>query len=94
MAGMVTHKTDWFDLTKPGCSSKAPAHHGDGRRLRPLAGRRLSAGRHGIGMLSIGGTSDDALKAHAANWRVYDETPGRTARWPTVPSGASSPSPM
>jgi limonene 1,2-monooxygenase len=34
----------------------------------------LAAGRHGIGMLSIGGTSDDALKAHASNWRLYEES--------------------
>jgi len=34
----------------------------------------LAAGRHGIGMLSIGGTSDDALKAHANNWRLYEES--------------------
>jgi limonene 1,2-monooxygenase len=34
----------------------------------------LSAGKHGIGMLAIGGTSDDALKAHASNWKVYEET--------------------
>ena len=33
----------------------------------------LAAGKHGIGMLSIGGTSDDALKAHASNWGVYEE---------------------
>jgi limonene 1,2-monooxygenase len=34
----------------------------------------LAAGRHGIGMLSIGGTSEDALKAHASNWGVYEES--------------------
>jgi limonene 1,2-monooxygenase len=34
----------------------------------------LSAGKHGIGMLAIGGTSDDALKAHASNWGVYEES--------------------
>jgi limonene 1,2-monooxygenase len=42
----------------------------------------LAAGKHGIGMLSIGGTSDDALKAHASNWGVYEETArahGKTA---------------
>src|SRR5260370_30009292 len=42
----------------------------------------LSAGKHGIGMLSIGGTSDDALKAHASNWGVYEESAkahGKTA---------------
>ena len=26
-----------------------------------------------IGMLSIGGTSDDALQAHAANWKIYTD---------------------
>ena len=34
----------------------------------------LAAGKHGVGMLSIGGTSDDALKAHASNWGVYEAT--------------------
>jgi limonene 1,2-monooxygenase len=34
----------------------------------------LTAGKHGIGMLALGGTSDDALKAHADNWKVYEET--------------------
>jgi limonene 1,2-monooxygenase len=33
----------------------------------------LAAGRHGLGMLSIGGTSDDALAAHANNWRMCEE---------------------
>ncbi|MEL0018366.1 MAG: hypothetical protein VW709_00700, partial [Rickettsiales bacterium] len=33
----------------------------------------LAAGKHGIGMLSIGGTNDDALKHHAANWRMCEE---------------------
>ncbi|MGZ0189061.1 MAG: LLM class flavin-dependent oxidoreductase, partial [Alphaproteobacteria bacterium] len=32
----------------------------------------LAAGKHGLGMLSIGGTSDDALKAHASNWGVAE----------------------
>src|SRR5260370_30144204 len=34
----------------------------------------LMAGKYGIGMLSIGGTSDEALEAHASNWRVYEES--------------------
>ena len=34
----------------------------------------LAAGRHGIGMLSIGGTSDEALKAHANNWSIYEQS--------------------
>jgi hypothetical protein len=32
----------------------------------------VAAGKHNIGMLSIGGTSDEALKAHASNWSVYE----------------------
>ena len=42
----------------------------------------VQAGKHGIGMLSLGGTSDDALKAHASNWGVYEEAArknGKTA---------------
>ncbi len=34
----------------------------------------LAAGRHGLGMLSIGGTSDDAMKHHAGNWDLYAAT--------------------
>lgn len=34
----------------------------------------LAAGRHGLGMLSIGGTSDDALAAHARNWQICETT--------------------
>src|SRR5499433_2055241 len=42
----------------------------------------VAAGKHNIGMLSIGGTSDEALKAHASNWSVYEESAravGKTA---------------
>jgi len=34
----------------------------------------LAAGRHGLGMLSIGGTSDAALAAHARNWETCEAT--------------------
>ena len=34
----------------------------------------LAAGKHGLGMLSIGGTSDDALTHHANNWKICEET--------------------
>src|ERR1700746_3000181 len=50
----------------------------------------LAAGKHGIGMLSVGGTADEALKAHASNWGGYDaagradgEAPGRR-KWRIV----------
>jgi limonene 1,2-monooxygenase len=34
----------------------------------------LAAGKYGIGMLSIGGTSPAAMERHIANWGLYEET--------------------
>jgi limonene 1,2-monooxygenase len=72
----VTRKTDWFDLcdarlqlppfTRPRMEMAVAA-------AKSPAGA-LAAGRHGLGMLSIGGTSDDALKHHASNWDLYAST--------------------
>jgi limonene 1,2-monooxygenase len=71
----VTKKTDWFELK-------------DGHlQLRPYSQPRtemavacayspsgaLAAGKHGLGMLSIGGTSTEALTQHAENWRMCEE---------------------
>lgn len=71
----VTRKTDWFDLnearlqlppyTRPRMEMAVAAS--------PSPAGALAAGRHGIGMLSIGGTSDDAMKHHARNWDLYAE---------------------
>ena len=92
---MVTKKTDWFDLREARLQLKSysqPMMEMAVASSRSPTGA-LAAGKHGIGMLSIGGTSDDALKAHASNWGVYEEAPAPTARRPTAASGASSPSP-
>jgi limonene 1,2-monooxygenase len=72
----VTEKTDWFDLhdailqlppyTRPRMEMAVAA-------ARSPAGA-LAAGRHGLGMLSIGGTSDDALAHHRSNWGLYEDT--------------------
>jgi limonene 1,2-monooxygenase len=72
----VTKKTDWFNLQE--------AHLQLVGYTRPMmemavANSRspvgaVAAGKNGIGMLSIGGTSDDALKAHAANWGILEES--------------------
>jgi limonene 1,2-monooxygenase len=72
----VTRKTDWFDLhdarlqllpyTRPRMEMAVAA-------ARSPAGA-LAAGRHGLGMLSIGGTSDDAMKHHVSNWDLYATT--------------------
>ena len=73
---IVTRKTDWFDLHEARLQLKSysqPMMEMAVASSRSPAGA-LSAGKHGIGMLSIGGTSDDALKAHASNWGVYEES--------------------
>jgi alkanesulfonate monooxygenase SsuD/methylene tetrahydromethanopterin reductase-like flavin-dependent oxidoreductase (luciferase family) len=76
MAGrMVTKKTDWFDLRE--ARLQLPSYSQPAMEMAVASARSptgaLQAGKHGIGMISIGGTSDDALKAHAANWGVYTE---------------------
>ena len=87
----VTRKTDWFNLhdarlqllpyTRPRMEMAVAA-------ARSPAGA-LAAGRHGLGMLSIGGTSDDAMKHHASNWELYARTPrGRTDMCRTERTGA------
>jgi len=82
--GLVTKKTDWFDLREARLQLKSysqPMMEMAVASARSPTGA-LMAGKHGIGMLAIGGTSDDALKAHASNWGVYEETArahGRTA---------------
>ena len=85
MAGKsVTRKTDWFDLNA--AQLQLAPYTQPGMEMAVACARSpvgaVAAGRHGIGMLSIGGTSDDALKAHAANWGIYTEQArqhGRTA---------------
>ncbi|HEY2532427.1 MAG TPA: LLM class flavin-dependent oxidoreductase [Xanthobacteraceae bacterium] len=74
--GIVTKKTDWFDLREARLQLRSytlPMMEMAVASNRSPVGA-LAAGRHGIGMLSIGGTSDDALKAHANNWRLYEES--------------------
>ncbi|HET6608569.1 MAG TPA: LLM class flavin-dependent oxidoreductase [Rhodopila sp.] len=72
----VTRKTDWFDLVD--ARLQLPPYTRPRMEMAVAASRSpagaLAAGRHGIGMLSIGGTSDDALKHHAKNWELYAET--------------------
>src|SRR5436305_7970154 len=73
---VVTRKTDWFDLREARLQLKS---YSQPMMEMAVASNRspvgaLAAGRHGIGMLSIGGTSDDALEAHAGNWAVYEKS--------------------
>jgi limonene 1,2-monooxygenase len=81
---MVTRKTDWFDLREARLQLKSysqPMMEMAVASARSPTGA-VQAGKHGIGMLSIGGTSDDALLAHAKNWGVYEQSAranGKTA---------------
>ena len=74
----VSMKTDWFELRDARlqlpCYSK-PRMEMAVACARSPAGA-LAAGRHGLGMLSIGGTSDEALAAHARNWQICETTAG------------------
>jgi limonene 1,2-monooxygenase len=81
---MVTKKTDWFDLHEARLQLKSysqPMMEMAVASSRSPTGA-LAAGRHGIGMLSIGGTSDESLKAHASNWGVYEESARAAGKTP------------
>src|SRR6202158_2180350 len=81
---MVTRKTDWFDLQEARLQLKSysqPMMEMAVASSRSPVGA-LAAGRHGIGMLAIGGTSDEALKAHASNWGVYEDSAGAAGKAP------------
>jgi limonene 1,2-monooxygenase len=80
----VTKKTDWFDLREARLQLKS---YSQPMMEMAVASNRspvgaVAAGKHNIGMLSIGGTSDDALKAHASNWNVYEESARAAGKTP------------
>jgi len=81
---VVTKKTDWFNLQEARLQLKS---YSQPMMEMAVASNRspvgaLAAGKHGIGMLSIGGTSDEALKAHASNWDVYEESARAAGKTP------------
>jgi limonene 1,2-monooxygenase len=72
---MVTRKTDWFTLQ--GAKLQIPPYSQPHIEMAVASSRSpvgaVASGKHGIGMLSIGGTSDEALQAHANNWGVHEK---------------------
>ncbi len=71
----VSAETDWFTLRDARlqlASYTKPMIEMAVAWLRSPAGA-LAAGKHGIGLLSLGGTNDEALAAHAENWRRCEE---------------------
>jgi limonene 1,2-monooxygenase len=72
----VSMKTEWFELNEArlsvGCYTQ-PTIDTAVTSVRSPAGV-VAAGRHGAGVLVLGGIDDDALEQHAKNWRIYEET--------------------
>jgi limonene 1,2-monooxygenase len=73
---IVNKKTDWFNLTD--AQLQLRPYTQPHMELAVAAARSPSggvlAGKHGVGMLSIGGTSPMAMERHTANWGLYEET--------------------
>ena len=72
----VNKKTAWFNLTD--AQLQLRSYTRPHMELAVAAARSPSggvlAGKHGVGMLSIGGTSPAAMERHTANWGLYEET--------------------
>jgi limonene 1,2-monooxygenase len=73
---IVTKKTAWFELNEArvqfGCYTK-PTMELAVTSIRSPAGVQ-AAGRHGAGVLVLGGVDDDSLTHHLRNWSIYEET--------------------
>ena len=73
---VVTAKTDWFEMRE--CQLQLPCYTRPHMEMAVACARSpsgaLAAGKHGLGMLSIGGTSDEALAHHANNWLLCERT--------------------
>jgi limonene 1,2-monooxygenase len=71
----VSAKTDWFELRD--AQLQLPSYSRPRIEMAVASAASpagaLAAGRHGLGMLSIGGTSDEAMAHHVHNWGVYEE---------------------
>jgi limonene 1,2-monooxygenase len=80
----VTRTTDWFTLNEARLqlmSYSQPAMEMAVACSRSPVGA-VASGQHGIGMLSIGGTSDEALLAHAKNWSIHEESAAKAGKAP------------
>ncbi len=71
----VTRKTDWFELRNArlslGCFSE-PMMEMAVTTIRSPAGV-VAAGRHGLGVMTLGPMNDAVLAHHVANWHIHEE---------------------
>ena len=80
--GTVDRKTDWFTLNQAQLQLMPytqPAMEMAVACSRSPVGA-VASGKHGIGMLSIGGTSDEALLGHAKNWSIHEEAAAKAGK--------------
>jgi limonene 1,2-monooxygenase len=80
--GTITRQTDWFTLNN--ARLQLMPFSQPGMEMAVACSRSpvgaVASGKHGIGMLSIGGTSDDALTAHANNWSIHEEAAAKAGK--------------
>jgi limonene 1,2-monooxygenase len=71
----VTHKSDWFELRQARLQmtpySRPSVEIAVASQVSPTGAR--AAGRHGLGLLSIGATSQAGFNALASNWHIATE---------------------
>jgi limonene 1,2-monooxygenase len=71
----ITRTTDWFTLNEAKLQlvpySQPVMEMAVACSRSPVGA--VASGKHGIGMISIGGTNDEALAAHAKNWAIHEE---------------------
>jgi limonene 1,2-monooxygenase len=81
---MVTKKTDWFNLTE--AKLQLVPYSQPNMEMAVACSRSpvgaVASGKHGIGMISIGGTNDEALKGHAQNWGIHEEAARAAGKTP------------
>jgi limonene 1,2-monooxygenase len=71
----VTHKTDWFELNEARLQltpfTRPHLEIAVASQVSPTGAR--AAGKHGVGLLSIGATSAGGFNALASNWAIAEE---------------------
>ena len=72
----VTHKSDWFELCEARLQmtpwSRPSIEMAVASQVSPTGA--TAAGRHGVGLLSIGATSTGGFNALASNWAIAEQT--------------------
>ena len=73
---IITAKTGWFEMRE--AQMQLPCYTRPHIEMAVACARSpsgaLAAGKHGLGMLSMGGTSGKALQHHANNWLLCEKT--------------------